>query len=151
MINEEKVKHMTKAAAYENGPEKKNIGISSYFRGDYLGLQLLKSGIAYTLAFLILGVMWAMGRIEELMLMISRPEYLEGLLKGAAFLYLAGMAVYEIAVYTYYTQKYHHAKQSVKGFHDHLKKIHRFYEIQETADTIREISMDPKADEEKRL
>ena len=47
MLNEEKVRHMTKAAAYENGPEKKNIGISDYFRGDYLGLQLVKSGIAY--------------------------------------------------------------------------------------------------------
>mgnify|MGYP003303337420 CR=1 FL=1 len=51
MLNEEKVRHMTKAAAYENGPEKKNIGISDYFRGDYLGLQLVKSGIAYTFAF----------------------------------------------------------------------------------------------------
>ena len=65
MLNEEKVKHMTKAAAYENGPEKKNIGISDYFRGDYLGLQLVKSGIAYTVAFVILIAMWAMGKQVE--------------------------------------------------------------------------------------
>ena len=71
---------MTKAAAYENGPEKKNIGISDYFRGDYLGLQLVKSGIAYTFAFVILIAMWAMGKMEELMLMISRPEYFENLI-----------------------------------------------------------------------
>ena len=114
MLNEEKVKHMTKAAAYENGPEKKNIGISSYFRGDYLGLQLVKSGIAYTLAFLILLVIWAMGRMEELMLMISRPEYLENLIKMVVILYGSGLAAYEIMVYLYYAMKYRIAKQSRK-------------------------------------
>ena len=55
MLNEEKVKSMTKAAAYEKGPEKKNIEIGSYFRGDYLGLHMVKSALAYTLAFLIIG------------------------------------------------------------------------------------------------
>ena len=149
MLNEEKVKHMTKAAAYENGPEKKNIGISSYFRGDYLGLQLLKSGIAYTAAFLILVVMWAVGLMEELMLMISRPEYLESLIKNIVILYAAGLVMYEIAIYTYYTMKYRHAKQSVKGFHNHLKNIHKFYEKQETADTI--LNLDDEADEENTL
>lgn len=146
MLNEEKVKHMTKAAAYENGPEKKNIGISGYFRGDYLGLQLVKSGIAYTIAFLILVAMMAVGRMEELMLMISRPEYLESLIKNILVLYAAGLVMYEIAIYTYYTMKYRHAKKSVKGFHDHLKNIHKFYETRETADTI--LDLDHEADEE---
>ena len=149
MLNEEKVKHMTKAAAYENGPEKKNIGISDYFRGDYLGLQLVKSGIAYTVAFVILIAMWAMGKMEELMLMISRPEYLENLIKIVAVLYVAGLVMYEIAIYTYYSIKYRHAKHSVKEYHNHLKNIHKFYETQETADTIQ--NLDLEADEENTL
>ena len=149
MLNEEKVKHMTKAAAYENGPEKKNIGISSYFRGDYLGLQLVKSGIAYTLAFLILMVIWAMGRMEELMLMISRPEYLENLIKMVVILYGSGLAAYEIMVYLYYAMKYRIAKQSVKNFNNHLRNIHKFYETEQTADTI--LDLDAEADEENTL
>ena len=149
MLNEEKVKHMTKAAAYENGPEKKNIGISSYFRGDYLGLQLVKSGIAYTLAFLILLVIWAMGRMEELMLMISRPEYLENLIKMVVILYGSGLAAYEIMVYLYYAMKYRIAKQSVKNFNNHSRNIHKFYETEQTADTI--LDLDAEADEENTL
>ena len=31
MLNEEKIKSMTKAAAYEKGPEKENIEINHYF------------------------------------------------------------------------------------------------------------------------
>ena len=54
MLNIEKVKSMTKAAAYESGPEKKNLEIDSFYRGDYLGLHMIKSGIAYTLSFVVL-------------------------------------------------------------------------------------------------
>lgn len=135
MLNEEKVKYMTKAAAYENGPEKKNMKIDSYFRGDYLGLQLVKSGIAYTLAFCIIVLMWAMGRSGELMLMISRAEYLEGILRTLILLFVSGLILYEISVYTYYSRKYQSAKKSVKGFHLHLKHIHKFYETEESAET----------------
>ena len=149
MLNEEKVRHMTKAAAYENGPEKKNIEISDYFRGDYLGLQLVKSGIAYTIAFLIMLVMWAMGRMEELMLMISRPEYFENLIKMLVVLYISGLVVYEIAVYVYYSAKFRHAKNSIKGYHTYLNNIHKFYETQETTDTI--LDLDSETDEENTL
>lgn len=149
MLNEEKVKNMTKAAAYENGPEKKNIEISDYFRGDYLGLQLVKSGIAYTIAFLIMLVMWAMGRMEELMLMISRPEYFENLIKMLVVLYISGLVVYEIAVYVYYSAKFRHAKNSIKGYHTYLNNIHKFYETQETTDTI--LDLDSETDEENTL
>ena len=133
MINEEKVKYMTKAAAYENGPEKKNIKIDSYFRGDYLGLQIVKSGLAYTVAFLVLAAMWVMGRMEEVLLKVSQAAYLESTVKILIVLYVGGLLLYEIAVYFYYSKKYQNAKQSVRGFHAYLKRIHKFYEAEEAA------------------
>ncbi len=148
MLNEEKVKSMTKAAAYEKGPEKKNIDIGSYFRGDYLGLQMVKSGIAYTLAFVIIVAIWSMGQMEELMLMISRADYLENLIKTLVILFAGGLVVYECAVYVYYYSKYQHAKQSLKGYHFHLKKIHKFYETQESAEVSEK---EENADEENTL
>jgi len=148
MLNEEKIKSMTKAAAYEKGPEKKNIGISSYYRGDYLGLQMVKSAIAYTVSFCILAGMWAMGRIEELMLMLSRAKYLESVLKALILMFAAGLVLYEIGVYAYYSLKYQHAKKSVGGFHTHLKHIHKFYETQESAEESGDIQMKELADEE---
>ncbi len=133
MLNEEKVKSMTKAAIYEEGPEKKSLKISSYYRGDYLGLQMAKSAVAYTVSFGILTAMWAMGRIEELMLMLSRPEYVEAILKIMILLFIAGLVLYEIAVYIYYSSEYQRAKKSTGVFHAHLKRIHKFYETQESA------------------
>lgn len=144
MINEEKVKYMTKAAAYENGPEKKNIDIDAYFKGDYIGLQLVKSGIAYTFAFAVIVAIWVTSEMEEVMLKISQAAYLENMIKLLIVLYVGGLAVYEIIAVIYYKKKYHKAKQSVKSFQVYLKNIHKFYETEESAE-------EKNADEEKEL
>ena len=139
MLNEEKVKSMTKAAAYEKGPEKKNIEIGSYFRGDYLGLNMVKSALAYTVAFAIIVAMWASGQLEEMMLMISRADYLKNIIKTLAVIYVGGLAAYECAVSIYYSYRYRQAKKSLKGYDSHLKKIHKFYESQESAEELEEL------------
>ena len=53
MLNEERIKLMTKMAAYEADEGKKNVTIGNYFRGDYIGLQVIKSIISATIAFVI--------------------------------------------------------------------------------------------------
>ena len=134
MVNEEKIKSMTKAAAYENGPEKKNIEISNYFRSDYMGLQLIKSAIAYTVSFCLIVGIWTMTGTEELMLKITHADYVQHLLKLLAVMFVAGLVVYEIAVYIYYSWKYHKATVSVERFQSHLKKISKFYDKQEDSE-----------------
>ena len=53
MISEQRVKLMTRLAAYEQKEGKKNEEIGSYFRGDYISFQILKSVIYGTMAFLL--------------------------------------------------------------------------------------------------
>ena len=119
MLNIEKIKSMTKAAAYESGPEKKNIEISDYFRTDYLGLHMVKSGIAYAVSFVIIAGIWFMGKTEEIMLMVTKADYLESLIKTTVVLFAAGLIAYEILVYVYYSYKYRNAKKSVRGYQSH--------------------------------
>ena len=52
MLNEERIRLMTKMASYEANEGKKNVSIGSYFRGDYIGLQVIKSVISGTIGFL---------------------------------------------------------------------------------------------------
>lgn len=51
MLNEERIRLMTKMASYEANEGKKNVSIGSYFRGDYIGLQVIKSVISGTIGF----------------------------------------------------------------------------------------------------
>ena len=43
MINEERVMLMTRLSSYEANEGKKDIAITHYYRGDYIGFQVLKS------------------------------------------------------------------------------------------------------------
>lgn len=132
MLNVEKVKNMTMAATYEKSPEKKNIEIGSYFRADYLGLQMVKSAVAYTLAFGILLAMWAAGRMSELMLLLSRAEYIRNLMKIVIALFAIGLVLYECGVYVFFSIQYEKAKKSIKDYNHQLKQIQDFYETQES-------------------
>ena len=49
MINEEKIKVMTKIAMYEQGEGRKYLPISKYYRSDYIGLALIKNFFLVTL------------------------------------------------------------------------------------------------------
>ena len=43
MISKERVRHMTKLAAFEEREGKKYHKMTQYFRRDYVGLELIKS------------------------------------------------------------------------------------------------------------
>ena len=47
-------KLMTKMAAYEENEGKKYMSIGSYFRSDYMGMQILSSIISATLGYLVI-------------------------------------------------------------------------------------------------
>ena len=54
MLNEERVILMTKLAAYEQNEGRKMVTVGKYFRSDYIGIQVLKSVIGSTVAFIII-------------------------------------------------------------------------------------------------
>ena len=58
-----------------------------------------------------------------------------------AIAYVGGLVVYECIVYAYYSYRYRQAKKSLRGYDSHLKKIHKFYETQESADELEEVQL----------
>ena len=83
MINEERVILMTRLASYEANEGKKDISIVNYFRGDYIGFQVLKSIIAATISFFALFAVYIFYNFEELM------QDFEGACYGQYFLEMA--------------------------------------------------------------
>ena len=65
MINEDKVALMTRMASYESGRGKKDITVLNYFRGDYIGFQVLKSVIAATIAFFLVFAVYVFYNFEN--------------------------------------------------------------------------------------
>ena len=59
MLNEEKIRLMTKAASFEAGEGKKALEMNRFYKGDYLTIHLIGAWISYTVAFCLCVGLWA--------------------------------------------------------------------------------------------
>ncbi len=127
MINEEKVILMTRLASYESNEGKKDISIVNYFKGDYIGFQILKSVIAATISFLALFGVYVFYNFEELMQNIYKMD-LVGFGKDVIILYLCTVGAYGVITYVLFTYKYNKAKKNLRNYYSNLKKLAGMYD-----------------------
>lgn len=127
MLNEQRIRLMTKMASYEANEGKKNVSIGSYFRGDYIGLQVIKSVISGTIGFFIIFAVYLGYDLETFMTEIYKMDlFLFG--KNVVIAYLIFVGVYAIISYAVYTYRYTKAKKSLKLYYNNLKKLSYLYE-----------------------
>jgi len=127
MIDEERVKLMTKMQAYEDGPGKRHVAIANYFRGDYLGKQMLKGGISVTVALIVLYSASILYDVEGFMKMLYQIDLLE-YLKELSMNYLKIVVVYVLITYLVYAYRYAKAKKGLKEYYGNLKKLSAMYQ-----------------------
>lgn len=122
MLNEEKVKLMTRAAVYEKHEGKKNMKMTKYFRGDYVSWNMIKTVAAVTFAYLIVAGCWVLYNLEYLMENFYTMDLAE-IIRQILVYYIAVLVVYTILSYIIYTIKYSMAMKSLKRFRSSLRKI----------------------------
>ena len=127
MLNEERIKLMTKMAAYEADEGKKNVAFGNYFRGDYIGLQVIKSIISATIAFVIVFGLFVFYDFEVFMSDIYKMDLL-GFGRTVITAYLIFVAVYALISYMIYTYRYAKARKSLKMYYNNLKKLAYLYD-----------------------
>ena len=127
MLNEERIRLMTKMASYGANEGKKNVSIGSYFRGDYIGLQVIKSVISGTIGFFIIFAVYLGYDLETFMTEIYKMD-LFLFCKNVVIAYLIFVGVYAIISYAVYTYRYTKAKKSLKLYYNNLKKLSYLYE-----------------------
>lgn len=118
---------MTRLASYEANEGKKDISIVNYFRGDYIGFQVLKSIIAATISFFALFAVYIFYNFEELMQDIYKMDLLE-FGKSIIILYLCVVGAYAVISYVMFASKYSRARKSLKHYYDNLKKLSSMYD-----------------------
>ena len=66
MLNEERIRLMTKMASYEEGEGKEYMPIKQYYRKDYVGLGMIKTFITSSIAFGILFLCWVLYDMDNI-------------------------------------------------------------------------------------
>lgn len=127
MVNENKVILMTKLASYEAHEGKKYLAIGRYFRSDYISLQLLKSLISGTLAFLVVVGMSVLYDMEAFMKNFYQTSDMIQLIKEMGIKYLILMGIYMLISYVVAAYQYNRSRQSLKTYYGNLKKLSKYY------------------------
>ena len=129
MLSQERIKLMTKMAAYEENEGKKYMSIGSYFRSDYMGMQVIRSVISGTLAFVLLAGLYVYYHFETMMQDIYKMDLLL-LGRRVLFYYIVFIAAYSVITYVIYSFRYSRAKRSLKHYYYHLKQLAAIYDIE---------------------
>ena len=129
MLSQERIKLMTKMAAYEENEGKKYMSIGSYFRSDYMGMQVIHSVICGTLAFFLLAGLYVYYHFETMMQDIYKMDLLL-LGRRVLFYYIVFIAAYSVITYVIYSFRYSRAKRSLKHYYYHLKQLAAIYDIE---------------------
>lgn len=127
MLNEEKIKLMTRMAAYEENEGKRSMQIGNYFRSDYIGLQVMKSVISATIAFAIVIAMYIFYDFESVMKEIYQVDLL-ATGKQILIAYVVFVGIYAVVTYIIYAYRYTKAKKSLKKYYTHLTELSGFYD-----------------------
>ena len=115
MIDEERVKQMTKMAIYEEGEGKQYVPMTQYFR---------------TFAFALFVVIYLSCEMENLMENINSID-LVGFVTGILVKYGIFMAAYLLVTYVVYNVRYSVGRKHVKQFYTYVKKVNKIYEQEE--------------------
>ena len=128
MLNEERIRLMTRMAAYEEHEGKKDIAISGYFRGDYISFQLLKSAIYATVGFALAVAMYVLYNMETFLEEFYKMDIVE-FLKDILFKYCLVISIYLVISYFVYSYRYHKAKRHVKQYNQLLRALMQMINI----------------------
>ena len=126
MIHEERVILMTGLQVYEDGDGKRDIAISNYFRGDYLGMQMLKSVIYVTIAAGLFFAGYVFYNLEEFLNNIYQTNWLE-YAQTLLTRYLVLVLAYTLITYLVYACRYAKAKKNLKNYYGGLKALNAMY------------------------
>ena len=126
MVNEDRIKLMTRMAAYEKEEHKVNKKIVSFFRSDYISMQMLKSVVSTTIVFAIMFGLYVLYDFEVFMKEIYQMDMFE-FAKSVIIIYVIFLGVILLITYVVSLYQYNRAMQSTKLYYANLKKYACFF------------------------
>lgn len=124
MLNNQKIRLMTRLAIYEKKHKISKKNIAKCFKTDYVTFGILKTMFAVTIAFLLCVMLFVLYNAQEFMEKINALDY-EALGKSLFGYYCMLMGVYIVISLVVYCVKYDHAKVEIKRYLNNLKKLEK--------------------------
>lgn len=125
MINQEKTALMTRMAIYEKKAGKEDMKLSRYYKTDYARMNVLKTVVAVTVAFVLIVAMLVLYRLEYYLDNALTIDYKA---LGMKLLYVYGivLAVYVVLTFIGYSIRYSLSRKGLSEHFSNLSKLKKF-------------------------
>lgn len=126
MINNRKVRLMTRLAMYEEGEGKEDIRLGKYFRRDFVRLQLFKNIVAITVGYLCLVVLFLAYKLEFIVKEAVNLDY-PAIGKKLLAIYLIILLVYIAGSIVFSMLYYNASRKKLAKYFRMLRLMRSFY------------------------
>ncbi len=126
MLNESKIKMMTKMAIYEKNEGKDMTRNSKYYKTDYVAFAVFKSIITSTIAFIILAAMIVFMNLNKIVEQASSLDYAQ-IAKVIVIYYFSMIVIFGIISGCVALYQYNQSREGLKKYFSRLSKLERFY------------------------
>ena len=130
MLNNRKVRLMTRLAIYEQTEGKEDVRISKYFRTDYVRLNVLKSIVAVTVGYLLILLLLIVYHSEYLIREAVTLDY-RGMVSRYAGIYIIILTVYGALGMIGYMIKYRASRKKLAKYFRMLRRLRSIYREEE--------------------
>ncbi len=135
MLNEERVKHMTKLAFYEAKGGDEDLKVSFYYKKDYIRFQTFWSVFWMTIAFAALIGLFALLLMDNILAILSSKQ-LVIIICSLLGIYMILLVAYTRYARQIYKRKHARAYHRVKRFKDDLEQLEKLYEKEEEHEQV---------------
>lgn len=122
MVDEKKVKLMTRLAIYEKHEKSRGLVMSKYFQGDFVRYNILKTLVSVTICFWAVVGYYVFTNFDVLLITVSEVDYFDVMYKLlGAFAKVA--LVYFAASFLIYNLRYEKAKKGLIRYNSDLRDL----------------------------
>ncbi len=127
MLNNEKIRLMTRMASFDEVEGKKDIAVNGYFRGDYICFQVIKSAIYGTVGFGVVLALYLLYNLESFLADIYKMDMM-AFAKDWLTKYVIVLLIYLVISYFVYAFRFSRSKRRIRAYQQQLKQLHQIYE-----------------------
>lgn len=126
MVNNRKVRLMTRLAIYEENEGKEDIRLSKYYRADYIRLNVLRAIVSVTIGYLLIVLIIGVYNSEFLIREAVTLDY-RSLLVQYAGAYILILTVYIALCMIGYMAKYSSSRKKLTKYFRMLRRLRSIY------------------------
>lgn len=127
MLNNNKIRMMTKLAVYESKVGKEDIHLSKYYKTDYVRYQVLKSIICATVGYALILVLLFLYKSEYIIKNAVTLDY-KTIGINTLGIYIIIIAVYGLGSMVGYSFKYDLSRKKLARYFKMLKRLQKIYD-----------------------